>query len=298
MKRGAKLGTVLVAVDFSENSEAALARAALLPLRPGATIVLLHVLTDSSGDPREQEAKAHAALEERAASLKQALPVEDVTVRTAVERGRPHLEIVRAAAALQADLVVAGRRGAGRLRNMKLGSTADKFVRQGDRVVLLVARPPEGPYRRVGAAVELSELLPAVTTCALQLAGATGAPVEVLHAYSTHQQRWLRRSGLHEPDLMEYREQCRVQARDALAEALARAGIRGEAVHPAIRRGDPRRAIPRWAEHRQLELLALGTRGRGAFAELVLGSTTGEVMRAATCDVLLVPPSAVSAIAA
>jgi len=59
-------------------------------------------------------------------------------------------------------------------------------------------------------------------------------------------------------------------------------------VETAVVEGSPHREILRQAAERSADLIVMGVRGRGAIDLAVFGSTTQQVMRAATCPVLVV----------
>ena len=65
--------------------------------------------------------------------------------------------------------------------------------------------------------------------------------------------------------------------------------------HDSIRRAELRgytaTAIVEYAEQSDAEMIVIGTRGRGGFASLVLGSTSQAVIHDAHCDVLVVKTS-------
>jgi nucleotide-binding universal stress UspA family protein len=78
------------------------------------------------------------------------------------------------------------------------------------------------------------------------------------------------------------------EARDRLAEAgsyLQQRGLSGELV-PSV--GPPAEAILRLAEERRVDLVVVGTRKKGFFERLVEGSVAQNVLRGASCDVLVV----------
>jgi nucleotide-binding universal stress UspA family protein len=78
------------------------------------------------------------------------------------------------------------------------------------------------------------------------------------------------------------------EARQRLGEAgtyLQRRGLSGELV-PSV--GPPAEAILRLAEQRQVDLVVVGTRKKGFFERLVEGSVAQDVLRGASCDVLVV----------
>ena len=61
-------------------------------------------------------------------------------------------------------------------------------------------------------------------------------------------------------------------------------GIRGE-----VRRGRPHRAILRYADEEDVDLLVMGRTGEESLADALLGSTADRVVRYATVPVVLVP---------
>src|SRR4030066_2328266 len=71
--------------------------------------------------------------------------------------------------------------GRGELKDWLLGTTAERVVRKGDRPVLVVKRPPEGPYRHVLVAVDFSDTSHRALALAAHLA--PGAHLTLLHAY-------------------------------------------------------------------------------------------------------------------
>ncbi|HBH51396.1 MAG TPA: universal stress protein [Planctomycetaceae bacterium] len=62
-------------------------------------------------------------------------------------------------------------------------------------------------------------------------------------------------------------------------------------VRRATRLGSPGPEIVRYAEEHQIDLIVLGTHGRGAVAHLLLGSVAERVVRQAKCPVLTFRPS-------
>jgi nucleotide-binding universal stress UspA family protein len=59
-----------------------------------------------------------------------------------------------------------------------------------------------------------------------------------------------------------------------------------------VRTGYPREEILARIAERQADLAVLGTHGRGGFERLVIGSVAAEVLRSASCNLLVVPPEA------
>jgi nucleotide-binding universal stress UspA family protein len=83
-----------------------------------------------------------------------------------------------------------------------------------------------------------------------------------------------------------------------LAELVSRAMVEAEARGagrpawtPHVLQGPARAAIERALRRLEADVVVLGTRSGSTAAFMFLGSIAGDVLRAARCDVLLVPPA-------
>lgn len=144
---------ILVPVDFSPCSRAALDRALDLGERLGGTVTLFHAV-DASGillggaehhvNVAELAARiaegARADLDRLAA---EADPGRRRIARTEVVDGRPAEAIVEAARREGAGLIVMGTRGRTGLPRLLLGSVAERVVRLAPCDVLVVHGPKE-----------------------------------------------------------------------------------------------------------------------------------------------------------
>ena len=133
-------GRAVFAVDFSAESMQA-ARAGLRLLGDGATVVLAHVrpmatVFDGMGMWEEEyEKTATKELGKFAEALKApaGLRVEQVTLS-----GSPSAAILGLADRTEADLIVAGTRGAGLMQRLLLGSVATRLLHHSTRSLLIV----------------------------------------------------------------------------------------------------------------------------------------------------------------
>lgn len=140
------LQRVLVAHDFSTDSELASNYGVSLAEEYQAELHLLHVI--SREEREEPEVTwSHVGLEslrhEAARRLKEAVPKEAplwCKVVTAVSSGKPHEEVLAYAKEHQIDLICMGASGAGFSLSTILGSTVDRVLRQAPCPVF-VARP-------------------------------------------------------------------------------------------------------------------------------------------------------------
>lgn len=136
--------SILVATDFGPSSERALALAAQLAERDGATLTVLHVLEPHTGDPETlvpltNDPSADAPWErETRARLDALRGVAPIVTDTVVRMGEPWKTIVEEAEARDVDLVVVGTHGRTSAKRWLLGSVAERVVRECKRPVLTV----------------------------------------------------------------------------------------------------------------------------------------------------------------
>ncbi len=99
------------------------------------------------------------------------------------------------------------------------------------------------------------------------------------------------------PGFLEERER---EAMDRLSTALSEADREKLDVRLAVATGSPFLEIVRYAEEHGIDLIVMGTHGRGAVAHALMGSVAEKVVRKAPCPVLAVrrTPAAAAAEAA
>jgi nucleotide-binding universal stress UspA family protein len=139
-----KIRRILVPVDFSEQSDAALEYAIGLASPLGATVVLIHAVEPIYfagamyggvyGGPiaMEQVRAAEGSMANLVASLQR----RKVAVRGSVVSGIPQTAIIEAAKSKKADLIVMGTHGRTGLGHLLIGSVAEKIIRSAECPVL------------------------------------------------------------------------------------------------------------------------------------------------------------------
>ena len=150
-----KSGPVLVAVDFSEDSEAALAWAGEYARVAGVRLLILHIAHDPSSSPgfyrqmsddwlRPMVEVAEQMMAEFLAAMRAAHPtIEAVqTAATRLVSGLPAGRIVEVAEQVGAPLIVVGSRGRTGLPHILLGSVAERVAQTATVPVVIVKRPP------------------------------------------------------------------------------------------------------------------------------------------------------------
>ncbi len=89
----------------------------------------------------------------------------------------------------------------------------------------------------------------------------------------------------------DYLEQIKNQAKRSIEKIMVEAVKRGGLGISAVLEGNPPLEIVNYASEKGIELIIIGTHGRGGFMHLLLGSCAEKVVRKAPCPVLTVRPA-------
>jgi nucleotide-binding universal stress UspA family protein len=192
-------------------------------------------------------------------------------------------------------MIVMGRVGGRALRDIFLGSTAEQVMRQTQLPVLVVRLPPRAPYGRPALALDLDEAAHAAVAQLLEVIPDPSSRVTVIHAY-TAPYHGLVYPSLSGEDKEGYRNVYRREAVEKIGKLLAAALAKVPPTHAPtwktlVQFGSPRIVITKVVKREETDLLVLGTRGHSGLAYAFLGTVAGDVLRAVSCDVLVVPPA-------
>ncbi|MFD6229437.1 universal stress protein [Streptomyces sp. NPDC060232] len=296
-------GLVVVGVDGSESSSAAVEAAAreagargaglrvvhafvrpvpyALPrLSPGAASPLGPPPLDVSEDGLRKLAGGLVA--EAVGRARATAP--DVEVSHAVVTGDP--VTVLEAQSRAAELVVVGSRGTGGFVGLLAGSTAVHLVAHG-RCPVLVVREQQRADGPVVLGVDGSAAGAPAVDFAFATAERRKAPLVALHAWTT----WNAPMPAPQQPSAPYANPPGALAEEEealLSEALAgyRARYPGVVVEHRVVHGPTREALI--DASRSAQLMVVGARGRGGFAGLLLGSASQALLHHAHCPVAVV----------
>jgi nucleotide-binding universal stress UspA family protein len=291
--------TILAATDFSPQATQAARRAAILAVEHRARLILLNVVEpDGLLTLRDWLAKGRdlrAAVEEQARMLLDACADQieqehSLSVERVVRLGSSVPQVHEAS--IPADLVVLGSRGANALRQVALGTFADRLVRTAVRPVLVVRRPAAGVYQRALALTDFSPSADAALGATLDVA--PGAQVHLLPAFDLPFEGKLRLAGARTEDIVAYREEVHARVLDRMQQAVTAAGSPAR-LRQSVVAGDVRTEALHAIDLLQPDLIAVGKQGESLLEDLLLGSTTSCMLLSADCDVLVVPRRAAAA---
>ena len=247
----------------------------------------------SRGTRKKTEIQASRLLGRVASSISKAARRSEKkgrTVKTEIAIGAPWETIVRRAHATRAELIVIGSHNRRKFGDFFLGSTASRVIRHGNFPVLIARTLPAASYCRPLVAVDLEEASPKVLEMALRLFQSEVPSAWVLHSYSVPFEGFIFPS-LSDKELADYRDDAQKNARSSLLELVETFDSSSCELKPILRRGDPRKVIPREGARRRADLIVLGTHGRTGLSRSMLGSVADWIIRAAECDVLVARPS-------
>lgn len=94
----------------------------------------------------------------------------------------------------------------------------------------------------------------------------------------------------YEGDFVEAKEQMIKERDKDLREVLDQASLKGIEVDYAIRKGKPGVEIITFAKENNMDLIVIGTQGRSALTDALVGSAARTVVHRAKCPVLVVHP--------
>ena len=140
-------------------------------------------------------------------------------------------------------------------------------------------------FQRILLATDFSETAAAATDLALVIARTFHASLDVLHVLETDIPNMTDGVVYIPPN---YYKEVEKQAAEKLEGVIPRADRDTLSVTLAMREGAPFVEIIRYAREQQMDLIVLGTHGRGAIAHVIMGSVAERVVRKATCPVLTV----------
>ncbi|MGB3699008.1 MAG: universal stress protein [Gordonia sp. (in: high G+C Gram-positive bacteria)] len=279
---------IIAAVDGSDESMEALRWAAHVAAGSNRALLVVSVVGLAvSGRPTTSiDAQARLLLAMRTAAERAvdrgvriaADTAPAVRVTGEVLEGYPALALRGISA--RAHLMVLGRRGLGGVKGLLLGSVSTDVAAHAECPVVLVSgpMPNEG---EVVVGIDTSPLAREAARLGFAMADALGASVRAVHAYGTVPERVLDDSGT-------YEELLRTQAEELISEQCA--GLRADypdlTFTSQVAAQTPSRLLVDAA--RDARLVVLGSRGRGGFRGLLLGSTGQAVAQVARCPVMIV----------
>jgi len=288
---------ILLATDLSARCDRALDRAASLAAEWRAKLVVLHVLEDPEAGtfdvagPLPSWRRPPDPLSVVRRQLLMDIGAVAKTATVVIREGDPAEAILRTAEAEGCDLIVTGIARDELLGRFMLGRTVDRLLRRARVPLLVVKARVRGSYRHIVVATDFSES----SRHALEAAARffPGHRLTLFHAYEAPL------AGLTE-DAASYRRAYReIAAQDceAFLQGVDKPGKDWQHPHVLIEYGAPDQLLRDYIRDKGADLVVLGTHGRSALFEVLLGSVAKQILDELPCDALVVrePRAAVEA---
>ena len=278
---------LLVATDFSPRSDRALLRASLIARNVGAALSLVHVVDGDQPDALIEPERAAAAdlLAALAATIRGA---DGIEANWSIVVDDVHAGILAAAEELKSDLIMIGPHRS-RLRDVFVGTTAERLVRQCTCPLLVAVGTPVGPYRTTLLALDFDEASKSAGRAALDMGIFDHTHVVIMHAFDAPGEGMMKRSMEHPATIESYVDEVSRAATKNLQALLAELGLPPASRNVVSMKGTPARTILESARQAEADLIVLGTNQRKGFERILVGSVTADVIRDAHRDVLIIP---------
>ena len=305
---------ILCPVDFSDVSRHALAHAVQLARWFQSELTVLHVYLMPApastvwfaGVPDPNRAVdiheaitvapeyAHREVQAELARFVASVDATGVDVEVRARMGRLPNGILEEANALQSGMVVLGTHGHSGFKRWAIGSVAEKVLRRARCPVLTVPPPVTEPpidtaqmFKRILVAIDFSDTSLRGLEYGLSLARDADADLIVTHVIE----------GIPDPPdwkhpripaVVEYLRLAEDEATRRLCAALPSDAEHWCRPRIVVTSGRPYLEIVRIAREHHARLIAMGAHGSNPIDQLLFGSTTNHVIRAAPCPVLTV----------
>lgn len=304
------LNNIVVGIDFTKSSDAALAQAMRMAQWNTANIHVIHVIESlvisdlaraygvSEAQTKSDVIKAARQRADEAIAAAQSLNAVNANSRPLrletdvdIAIGSPFYEIMCRVQDVRADLLILGAHGTSPTQHVA-GTLASKFVRKAPTKVMLVREKGARPFARIAACVDFSESSPLVMEQAIRCAQQDKAAIDILHVFSPPWAvvHYMSPTPQMSPDFQkQYRDQLLAQIEDLVrrfdAETVALT-VR----HHLVEAMNVKWGITEFLKSSGADLVVTGTRGRSWFTGLLIGTTAEAIVRDSPCSVLAIKP--------
>ena len=282
---------ILLATDLSARSDRAMDRAALIMREYDAELLVLHVLEPAVAPGPSPWAAVWRAFEPKSPDPRMLSDVREQLaadlrdagdkVRVEIAEGDPAEVIVRVAREQGIDLLVTGVARNEFLGRFTLGKTVDRLLRGPGPTMLIVTDRARAAYRNIVVAVDLS----VVSRRTLQTAAALfpDRRLTVFHAFDVPYA-----SLMDNPSASDGQRRQSAHADTTAFVQTSGLSERDQArLDVVVDKGDPERVLQHLVRSSRVDLVVLGSHGRGPVAGALLGSVTKRIAVTLPCDALV-----------
>ena len=291
-----KYKDLLVGVDFSPCSADALKEAVRLAAYDNARVTVIHVLDDEV----IEYLKDHTVLDETRTRYEAQVRLDHFAgihaggydkVETILLKGAPFVELIKAAAENDSDMLMLGSRGHG-ADETRIGAVASRCLRKAPLPVFLSQDRSGQPFQQVVCCVDYSQTSKRAVTEAIRLAKLDQAALDFVHVFASPHAYQEPAMGYVIADFGSPQDFAKLM-RQNLDTFLAPFEDEMEGINVSrsvIDRLSVGRGIINHLGEMRADLVVLGTRGRTGWKKLLLGTTAEHVIHSVPCSALAVKP--------
>lgn len=282
--------TLLVAIDLEPGSLQVVKRAAELAARLKAKLHIVHVVDDALTlyEPMVEISVRHRLRQAADLALQDffdALP-GSIKPHTSchVLLGKPYQILSKQVSQLKADVLIVGRHHIEPLRDLFVGTTAERLLRHCDIPLLMVSTDSVEPYRHVLAATDFSRSSHHALQAGLALA--PQAHIRLVHVCDPPFVGFVRYDK-QDLDTLLAQQQARLRREIETEMAHFLAVEDKSRIQTEILTGNVQTCLTDMIDQHQPQLLVLGTHGRQGISRLLIGSVAASFLGSLPCDVLV-----------
>lgn len=277
-------------------TRAALDQAITLASGSSCELTLMSVVDPPSAgflaSDEENEKFAARILQEAEDALKalvKGLNADHIQIETRVVTGQPWHEMTKAVLRENFDVVIAGTRNAGALERLLFGGTGLRLLRNCPCPVWIVKPREDDGETHWLVATQLDDVGQNLLNLAVSGSTVFDAKVHVLHAIEYESAR---RLGLNAEEMKQHRDEVKQQRSNTLNEQLTHTDYRTtpHGVELVIAEGQPYLSVLEAIEERKIDLLIMGTLGRGGLPGALVGNTAERLLTETPCSILATKP--------
>lgn len=286
---------IMVGIDFSQASKAALKAAVRLARFDKSAVTLCHIVEPELAEEicRVNGFTNSQLLRHMEDSVWRFLGGQEnfdpaMGIHLTVEH--PLAGLISACQCRNADLLVLGTRGIQQQAN-QVGAVAAQCIRKAPADVLLVREDAEGPFRKALVGVDFSRTSARAVQAAGHLAQGDGTELDCVFVYRPPIQIALAMEyGGSVPELPDWRACLNAWSEDLkqfvapILRPLQSVDWRTELITGA----HIRQSLIAHAQENGVDLVVMGTRGRTNLVDLLIGTTAESMVRHASCSILAV----------
>ena len=310
-----RFSNILLVADAAFDDSAALERALAIAVSNQASLTLIDIVDDISGETQPKIATVtpeqlnEFAVSEKRVQLEKivsAAKTKGIDIDVKVLIGKSFLEVIRQVLRHKYDLVIKSVGSSKKLSAGIFGSTDMHLIRKCPCPIWMIKRPDHDQYRKILAAVDRDpedtkrdSLNRPILEMATSLALAESSELHIVHAWEFRAESFLRsprtKHTEDEVDMMVAEEESQrklwlEQLVDDYRVAVGKEVL--DFVKPTLHliKGHARQVVPAKVQELDVDLIIMGTVARAGIPGFFMGNTSESILNQIDCSTLTIKP--------